>query len=75
MDNISIVMIGFKKLQDYLERQRVPTPPLIGGKNETSAGHLMGGMKTGGFQGVLNNDTSLYSGGNTKLSEKTDIIS
>jgi hypothetical protein len=53
----------------------VQTPPLIGGKNETSAGHLIGGMKTGGFQGVLNNDTSLYSGGNTKLSEKTDIMS
>jgi hypothetical protein len=72
MDNISIVMIGFKKLQDYLERQRVQTPPPIGGKNES---HLVSGMKTGGFQGVVNNDTSLYSGGNTKLSEKTDIMS
>lgn len=73
MDNISIVMIGFKKLQDYLDKCRVQTPPPIGARAETS--HLVGGMKTGGFTGVLNNnnDSNLYSG--SKLNEKTDILS
>jgi hypothetical protein len=72
MDNISIVMIGFKKLQDYLEKCRVQTPPPLGARAEH--GHLIGGMKTaGGLVGVHNNDQSLYNG--TKLTEKTDILS
>jgi len=50
----------------------VQTPPPIGNKSEPT--HLVGGMKTGGIGGVLNNDSNMYNGA-SKLSEKTDIIS
>jgi len=72
MDNISIVMIAFKKLQDYLEKCRVQTPPPIFNKSEQH--HLIGGVKSIGAAGNLNGDSNLY-GANGKLSEKTDIAS
>jgi serine/threonine protein phosphatase PrpC len=41
MDNISIVMIGFKKLQDYLDRCRTQQVPQIGKSNLGAETHSL----------------------------------